>query len=873
MNLPSMLGCHCRSPGQSWRRLPNLRYRRLRVGAASAWTGAGRLAASGLADSAVAGGFGLRALTLRRTLSLVAVLLTAVPLARAKAPDLVEVKAYPPSIHLTTKAASQALVAQAVFADGTTEDVTADAAWTVVDRKIASLDATPVVHPVTDGQTEVRLKYRSRSVAVPVKVEQAGAERPLRFVTDVMPVFMKAGCNTGGCHGAARGKDGFRLSLFGYDPDGDYFRLTREVPGRRINLALPEESLILEKGANRVPHTGGERFTAESELYRTLLAWVKAGATPDPARVVRVTSLEMFPKEAVLAGPKAAQRFLVRAHYADGSERDVTRQAVFLSNNDVSAAVSPQGVVTAGKRGEAYVLARYDNFAVGAPVLAIPVDPKFVWPALPETNYIDARVNAKLRKVRILPSDLCDDATFLRRASLDLIGLLPTPAETHQFVADQDAEKRVKTIDRLLARPEFVQMWVMKWAELLQIRTEDNRFPYKSALQYYTWLEEQFAQGQSLDQIVQRLLAAKGGTFQRPEANFYKVETDMLKLTENVAQSLLGMRIQCAQCHNHPFDRWRMDDYYSFAAFFAQIGRKAGEDQRETIIFNAGSGAAKHPVDGREMKPKFLGGEVPELKPGEDRRDVLARWLASPQNPPFARHMANLTWAHFFGRGIVEPIDDVRISNPPANPELLDALAEKLTSYGYDFRKLARDICTSRTYQLSSRANASNADDTRNFARAGIRRLRAEVLLDVINQVTETKDKFRGLPLGARAAEIVDGKTTTYFLTTFGRATRETACACEVKVEPSLSQALHLLNGDTVNEKVTNGGVVARLLKEGKGPPEVITELYLRCFCRPPAPDELARVTPLLQGNTNQVEGLNDLFWSVLNAKEFVFNH
>ena len=808
-----------------------------------------------------------------RLIALLPLLAALLPAAWGRSADLVELRAYPTNFHLSTRLARQALLAQAVYSDGTTEDVTSRAAWTVADRKLVALDDSAVAHPLADGRTEVRVKYRGRTLALPVTVDHTADDRPLRFVTDVMPVFMKAGCNTGGCHGAARGKDGFRLSLFGYDPDGDYFRLTRELPGRRINLAVPEESLLLEKGLNRVPHTGGQRFTPETELYRTLLEWVRLGAKADPPGIARVTGLDIYPAEAVLGTPQATQRFIVRAHYTDGTERDVTRQAVFLSNNDVSAAVAGDGVVTAGKRGEAFILARFDNFAVGAPVLVIQNDPKFAWPTLVETNYIDAAVDAKLRKIRVLPSPRCDDATFLRRATLDLVGLLPGPEETRAFVADADPLKREKAVERLMARPEFVQIWVMKWAEMLQIRTEDNRFPYKAALQYYTWLDEQFTKGEPLDRIVQNLLAARGGTFAHPEANFYRVETDMLKLTENVAQSMLGMRVQCAQCHNHPFDRWRMDDYYGFAAFFAQIGRKSGENQRETIIFNSGGGAAKHPVDGREMKPKFLGGPVPDLPAGSDRREALARWLASPDNPAFARHMANLVWAHFFGRGIVDPVDDVRISNPPSNPALLDALAQRLTAAHYDFRQLVRDICTSRTYQLAIQANASNAEDTRNFARAGIRRLRAEVLLDIIDQVTETKDKFRGLPLGSRAVEIVDGRTTTYFLTTFGRATRDSVCACEVKVEPSLSQALHLLNGDTVNAKVAQGGVVARLVKAGQSPPDVLNELYLRCFSRPPTTGEVARVTGLLQGLTNQVDGLNDVFWSALNSKEFVFNH
>ncbi|MBI5395177.1 MAG: DUF1549 domain-containing protein [Verrucomicrobia bacterium] len=802
----------------------------------------------------------------------VAILILSATLASAKTPDLVDVKVYPPNASLTSATDRQSIVVQASYSDSTTRDVTAKATFALADKTVATLDKSYVLLPLADGKTELRVKFAGRTLTVPVEVKNAKAQPAISFTKDVMPVFMKSGCNTGACHGAARGKDGFRLSLFGFDPEGDYFRLTREWMGRRINLALPEDSLILEKGAGRVTHTGGKRFAEDSLLYQTLLAWLKAGAPKDPADVARVTGIEVFPKQAVLEGSNAVQRLTVRATYSDGTDRDVTRQVVFLSNNDVAAKVSSDGVVTSAKTGEAFVMARYESFTVGTQVLSIPRDPKFAFPKLPEDNYVDTLVNAKLRKIRILPSELCDDATFIRRAHLDIVGSLPTPEETRKFVADTDAKKREKTVDELLGRKEFAKLWVMKWAELLQIRTEQNKFFYKSAVQYYTWLEDQFARNEPINRVVQNLIAAKGGTFRNPAANFYKVETDLLKLTENASQVFLGMRIQCAQCHNHPFDRWRMDDYYSFAAFFAQIGRKQGEDQRETVIFNSGNGGVKHPVGGRDMKPKFLGAEVPEIKPGEDRREVLAKWLASPQNPQFARNVANIVWAHFLGKGIVDPVDDVRISNPPSNPELLDALAEKLTSYNYDLRKVVRDICTSRTYQLSSVPNATNAEDTRNFAKAGVRRMRAEVLLDVINQITETKEKFRGLPLGARAVEIADGKTTTYFLTTFGRATRDTVCACEVKMEPSLSQALHLLNGETVNSKVNEGGLVKRLLKEGKTPPQVIEEIYLRCFSRPPTAKELTKLEGYLKEGTPQ-EVLNDVFWAVLNSKEFVFNH
>jgi hypothetical protein len=388
---------------------------------------------------------------------------------------------------------------------------------------------------------------------------------------------------------------------------------------------------------------------------------------------------------------------------------------------------------------------------------------------------------------------------------------------------------------------------------------------------YYNWLQEQIASNVPIDEMVKKLLSAQGGTFSSPATNYYQEEQDRLKIAENVAQVFMGMRIQCAQCHNHPFDRWTMDDYYSFAAFFAQIGRKAGSDPRETIVFNAGGGEVNHLVGGRAMPPKYLGGAVPDCT-GRDRREVMADWLASPENPFFARNLSNIVWAHFFGRGIVNEVDDVRVSNPPVNGPLLDALAQHFTEYKYDFKRLVRDICTSRTYQLSTIMNDTNSFDERNFSHATLRRIRAELLLDCISQATETKDKFAGLPLGARAVQIADGNTATYFLTTFGRASRETVCACEVKMEPNLGQALHLMNGESVHVKVKDGGVVKRLLDEKKPPAEIVSELYLRCLSRRPTEDEAKTIETQLAGKDPQA-ALEDVFWALLNSREFLFNH
>jgi hypothetical protein len=792
----------------------------------------------------------------------------------AQAAALADLKVFPADVNLQSRQDKQSLVVQAVYADGVTRDVTTEASMALANKALVRLDHGTLL-PVADGVTELRVKFQGRTVTVPVKVRDAKVEAAISFTKDVMPVLTSAGCNTGGCHGSSRGKDGFRLSLFGYDPDGDHYRLTREAIGRRINLAVPEESLMLEKAINAVPHTGGERFKKDSEFYQTLLAWLKAGAPKDGPDVAKVERIEINPRQSVLEGIGATQRLNVRAFYSDGTDRDVTAQTVFISNNDGVVKVQPGGQATALARGEAFITARFEAQATGVQVLTIPKNLKFTWPAVVENNRIDSLVNAKLRKLRIAPSALSDDATFIRRAYLDLTGTLPSPAETRAFLANASAEKRAALIDSLLDRKEFADVWVMKWAELLQVRSADQQLQMstKSALQYFDWIEEQVSQNVPADAMVRSLLTATGPSFENPAANFYKVERDTLKLSENVAQALMGVRVQCTQCHNHPFDRWTMNDYYSLAAFFAQIGRKAGEDPRETIVYNSASGGVKHPIGGKDMAPKFLGGAQPTIPKGADRRAVFAEWLTAPDNPYFARNLANIIWAHFFGKGIIDPVDDVRVSNPASNPELLDYLAQQLTSYKYDFKKLIRDICLSRTYQLSSIPNDTNAGDTLNFARSSVRRIRAEVLLDALSTVTGSTEKLRGLPAGARAVEIADGRTSTYFLTTFGRATRETPCSCEVKMEPNLSQALHLLNGDAVNSKVVGGGVVKKLLKAGRTPDEITEELYLRTLCRLPTAEEKSRLQSFYtEGKSNEVV-LNDLFWSLLNAKEFVFNH
>jgi hypothetical protein len=777
---------------------------------------------------------------------------------------------YPSEIMLDSARDYQSLIAQVLYSDGITSDVTAKLKLEIVDPKLVQL-AGSTFYPLTDGETSVQVSYENFSVSIPVKVVHS-ANRPLiSFQNDVIPVLSKCGCNAGSCHGSARGKDGFQLSLYGFDPHGDYHKLTREMLGRRVDLAIPTDCLLINKATGEVPHSGGRLFSRDSAYYQTILEWLETGALIDAGGVPGVQKVELYPPSGVLNGSGSIQQLTVLATYGDGTTRDVTSLAYFSTNNDNSATVSQAGLVEAKNRGEAFVMARFDTHTVGSQFVVLPKDVEFSWEDIPENNYVDSRIHEKLKKLRILPSGLCNDEEFIRRVMIDICGLLPTPEEVQAFIANKAPDKRAQLIDQLLERKEFVEIWVMKWSELLQVRSNQT-VSYKSTLLYYDWLRSKIANDVPINEMVKELLSAQGGTFSEPATNYYQTEPDNLKLSENVAQVFLGMRLQCAQCHNHPFDRWTMGDYYGFAAFFAQVGRKPGEDPRETIVFNSGGGETQHPVTKQAVPPKFLGGEVPDLA-GRDRRAVLGEWIASAENPYFARNLANLVWAHFFGRGIVEQVDDVRISNPPVNDALLNQLAEKLKCYNYDFKSLVRDICNSRTYQLSTTSNPTNKSDLTNFSHASLRRVRAEVLLDMVTQVTATQNKFAGLPLGARAVQISDGNTSTYFLKTFGRASRATVCSCEVSMEPNMSQALHLLNGETVNQKIVNGKLVPTRLAEGKQPSEILEELYLRCLARRPTAAEMENLLAEIATQDNKQQALEDVFWAVLNSSEFLFNH
>ncbi|MEQ8768376.1 MAG: DUF1549 and DUF1553 domain-containing protein [Planctomycetota bacterium] len=781
--------------------------------------------------------------------------------------ELVTLCVFPDTIRIEHAGDRPRLVVLAIDADGLTHDVTAEAevqAPELVRWQAGRFEA------VADGDGELRVRVGALEQTLPIAVRGAASPRETSFHRDVLPVLTHAGCNSGGCHGAASGKNGFRLSLFGFDAAEDHQRLTRELRGRRLDPARPEESLILTKPTVAVTHQGGKRLEPGGPSYETLRRWIAGGAPIDAPARAELASLEVLPSQLVIGGADRHQQLIVRAHYVDGTDRDVTELALLSSSNDDTAAISDRGVVTSGRPGEAYVMARFGTLAEVSQVIVLEEAAPPSWPEGVEAiGEIDRFIHDKLRKMRLTPAPVCSDEVFVRRVFLDVLGVLPTPAEVREFLGDDAPDKRQQLVDRLLRRPEFSDVWAMQWAEVL--RVEADQLEPKGMFLYTELLREAFASDVPLDELVRTLLTSEGGNFTNPEANFYLTERDPKAIAENVSQVFLGIRIQCAQCHNHPFERWTMDDYYGFAAFFGRIATKRAEDPRETVVFVRGSGEVQHARDNRVVAPKFLGGAEPEIKPGQDRRAVLAEWLTSKDNPWFAANIANRVWARFFGRGLVEPVDDVRVSNPPSHPELHRWLGERLAQSGWDLRALIRDITASRTYQL-----AASADDVpaSAFAKANVRRLTAEQLLEAIGQVTGQPTKFRGLPLGARATQVAGGSPDSYFLDTFGRPRRSSPCACERRNEPTLGQALHLINGPTLTQKLRHERGRLKQLLASEASDEVILEtLYLSAYARPPRPDELEALRAEIEGAGDRAAVLEDVFWAILNSKEFLFTH
>jgi hypothetical protein len=782
----------------------------------------------------------------------------------------------PASSTLVGHRSTRQLIASATDPDGSVRDLTRALSWSSLDPTVATVSPKGQVIPIANGKTTI--VARGGSVEAQATVEVSGMDRPqpVSFRNDVIPSFSQASCNMGACHGTPTGKGGFRLSLRGYLPDQDFITLTREAGGRRINVLASESSILLKKPLGEVAHEGGLKLFRNSKPYEYLRDWMKEGAKDDPGATAAVR-LEILPGSRVLNAPAKTQQVIAIAHYADGSSRDVTPICYYNSSNPEIADVDADGYITFKNRGEVAVIAHYLDLVANVRLTYLVDVPGFKLAEVPVDNTIDRTVFAKLNRMRISPSEICTDTEFIRRASLDTLGILPTPDEVKAFLSDSSPDRRVKLVDQLLARPEFADFWTLKFADIL--RANGRLIETKGTHAFNRWIKANLERNVPLDQFVRELLTANGSTLRNPAANYYRISRDPENSTETTAQLFLGVRIQCAKCHNHPFERWTQDDYYGFAAFFSRIKRKAGTMPEDEVIYAGNAGEVRQPRTGKTMKPKALGGptfdDTGSADPNtNDRRQKLAEWLTGPQNPFFARSLVNRVWYHMMGRGIVEPVDDFRDSNPASNDELLDGLTADFVKGGFQLKGLVRSILVSRTYQLSSKTNEFNAADSLYFSHAATKLLPAEVLLDAISVVTGTTTPFDGLPKGTRATQIPDGKMENPFLKTFGRPARELACECERENDSNLSQALQLIGGATVNGKLRDdNGRMAKLAQEKLSNEEIAKELYLVAVAREPNATESAAAVKHLAGATDRRQAVEDLGWVLINSKEFLFRH
>jgi hypothetical protein len=758
--------------------------------------------------------------------------------------------------------------------DGVTVDYSRDAIYVSSNPHVATVSKDGLVTPRGNGTTEIQATFAGKKAKTQITVEHFGSEPPISFRNQIVPVFSKLACNSGGCHGKATGQNGFKLSLLGFDPEFDFAAVVKAARGRRVFPAAPDNSLLLLKAMAAVPHGGGQRMKTDSFEYQLLRRWIEQGTPAGSKDDPYVTKIECLPRTAIMER-HADQQMLVTASYSDGSTRDVTHEAQFKGNELHIANVEEDGLVTTDDgTGDTAVMARYlghvDVFRITVPLAAA----SEVWPTLPKGNYVDDLVQAKWKKLRLAPSPLADDATFLRRAYIDCIGTLPTPDEVRQFLADTDPLKRQKAVDRILARNEYADFWAVKWGDMLRNKRRNGREAQRGTFAFHAWIRNAFATNMPYDQFVRGIIAAQGTVDQHPPVIWYREVRNLVHQTNDTAQLFLGTRINCAQCHHHPYEKWSQDDYYQFQAFFARMGRKSGESSAEPAIFVKADGQVRNPATNKTVEPRGLDGPELTISEDEDPRQKLVDWMVEPKNPIFAKAICNRLWAHFMGRGLVEPVDDMRVTNPPSNPELMEALARELIDNKFDLKSVIRSIMSSTAYQLSSEPTPSNLHDQQNYARAYPRRIIAEVILDGVSQVTGTQERFDGLPEGTRAIQLPDESVGSYFLDVFGRPTRESPCECERPREANLAQTLHLLNSGEMQGKLSAGqGRVANLLKAKKPDGEIIEELYLAAFGRPPRASEIENVLNYVGRQTDKKAAWEDLIWAMLNSKEFLFNH
>jgi hypothetical protein len=810
-------------------------------------------------------------------------------------------KVFPGEVMLTGPRASQQLLALAVANGKVIGDRTDKAKFTSSNPAIAAVDEAGIIKAVGDGEVMITASLDGEQATVPVKVSRTRELSAPSFRNDIIPLLTKIGCNSGACHGALAGKGGFKLSLRGYAPAIDHFVMTRQALGRRVDRVEPAQSLVLLKPTMAITHGGGQKLEVGSTDYQILADWIAAGALPPREEDPRIQRLEVFPPAAVLM-PKDTLQIVVRAWYADGHAEDVTRWVKFNSTEDLVATVDQEGKVHVTGYGEAAITLWYSNLVttcrIASPLPAA-LDSK-VFANATRRNYIDDWVLQKLAALRIPPSPPCTDAEFLRRAFLDATGTLPTPEEVQKFLAEpkkgtvpafSDADKRAKLIDALLDRPEFVDYWAYKWSDLLLVST--RQLPQEDVWAFYQYIRQSVADNRPWDRFAREILTATGSTLGNGAANYFVLHKDVSDLTEATSITFLGMSITCCRCHNHPLEKWTQDQYWSMANLFSRVALKNSGRQGEISVQSQPFGDVSHPRRGIAMPPTPLDGKPLPLDSPTDRRQYFADWLTAPDNPYFARALINRVWRNFLGRGLVEPEDDLRQTNPPTNEELFNALVKDFIAHKYDVKHLIRTIMNSTTYQRSSAPLPENAADDRFYSHYLIRRLSAEVALDAYSQVIGVPTPFTklhsgdpggftaygGYPLGTRALQLPDSQVASRFLDAFGRPDRTQVCSCERQQDSSVSQALHLNNGQTLNDKIrSKDSRIEKWLQEKINDEEAVRRLFLLALSREPLPDELKKFKDLLaeaakDSRTTRREALEDLFWAVLTGREFLFNH
>jgi len=799
---------------------------------------------------------------------------TAIPAANAPTSALQGIAVYPERIDFTGPRDEQRIGVVGTYAEGRTWELTRTAKYRSANPKIADVDADGIVRPNGDGQTTITIEIAGKSQAIPVKVTNAAADVQVSFSREVMPILTRAGCNQGACHGAQHGRGGFKLSLLGFDPLFDHAQIVQSAEGRRVVLSDPERSILIMKPALMMEHGGGERIKVNAREYTYFKRWLEDGAPEPSVKDPEVTAIEVWPRQRIMV-PGEQQHILVKATWKDGKVEDVTATAQFDTLNDGVAGVTPSGLVTAKARGETHVMVRFCGQATVFQV-TLPYAKLDKYPQIATNNFIDEKLVAKWKDLGLTPSPLCSDEEFFRRIHLDTIGTLPTPDEIRTFLADKSPTKRSKAIDKVLDRPEFVDFWAQKWGDLLRInRTSMNE---RGMWSFHNWVRGNIRDGKPMDEMVRDIVTAEGSTYTEGPANFFMTSNNAADWAETTSQLFLGVRIGCAKCHHHPFEKWSQDDYYGMAAFFVRLGTKNSQEfgifGREKVVYLKSVGEQTHPRKGGVVKSRPLDGA--EMNDPIDRRVKLAEWITAGENPFFARNIVNRFWGYYMGRGLVEPLDDMRATNPASNPELLDALAADLVKNKYDLKQLLRTIMNARAYQLSSIKIPSNEADVQNvhYTRFTVRRLTAEQMADALDFATGTREKYVGLPLGTRAIQLPDSGVKSYLLDVFGRPPRQITCECERSTQPNIAQALHLLNGDALQKKIANAtGRLETLLKAKKANDQIVDELYLVTLSRHPNQEEIDRSQRWIREAPSAREGLQDLLWTLLNSREFVFNH